>query len=135
MDHRRAGHPEKVTRAQWRVAREAVRQAEAAFSRQRSAIVATWQGMPMVEMDGSLAFVGPNGRVTLLDLFNGRRLLFVYHFWFEPGQTPCEGCTLWTDDLGDLGGGFANLHRHDAEIAFVSRATSAEIARAGAARG
>jgi hypothetical protein len=83
--------------------------------------------LPMVEIDKDHVFEGPNGKASLIDLFEGRRQLLVYHFWFQPGEEPCEGCSLWTYDLGDLGGDFASLRKYDTTLAFVSRASSAEL--------
>ena len=82
----------------------------------------------MVQMDMDHVFEGANGKVSLIDLFDGHSQLLVYHFWFQPGEEPCEGCSLWTYDLGDLGGNFANLHKHDTSLVFVSRASFTEIA-------
>jgi predicted dithiol-disulfide oxidoreductase (DUF899 family) len=40
--------------------------------------------------------VGPDGPVPLLDVFDGRRMLMVYHFMWHKGaphHQQCEGCT------------------------------------------
>ncbi len=44
------------------------------------------------------AFDGPHGKVSLLDLFEGRRQLIVYRAFFEPGvhgwpEQACRGCS------------------------------------------
>ena len=100
---------------------------EQEFAGERKTIVAKWRDMPMVAMDKDHLFQGPNGKISLIDLFEGRSQLLVYHFWFQPGEEPCAGCSQWTYDLGDLGGNFANLHKNDTSLAFVSRAPSTEI--------
>jgi predicted dithiol-disulfide oxidoreductase (DUF899 family) len=50
---------------------------------------------PMVKIDKQYTFTGPNGPVTLADLFDGRKQLIVYHFMLapedevrKPGNTP-----------------------------------------------
>ena len=119
--------PKIVPRTEWDEARKAMRKKEEEFGRKREALIAGWRNLPMLEMDEHHVFEGPNGKVCLADLFEGRRQLLVYHFWFQPGEEPCDGCSLWTGDLGDLGGDFANLHNYDTSLAFVSRAPPAEI--------
>ncbi|WP_338446951.1 DUF899 family protein [Pelagerythrobacter marensis] len=120
--------PDVVPRREWLAARGELRDKEKHLARQREALNDERQTLPMWKVEETPFFEGPDGPLRLRDLFAGRRQLIVYHFWFEPGAAPCDGCSLWTDDLGDLGGDFANLHRHDTSLAFVSRASQAEIA-------
>lgn len=127
--------PKIVSRKEWRAARTAMAKDEADAARVRNAIVVRWAGMSMVEMVKRHVFEGRDGTVGLIDLFEERSLLLVYHFWFQPGEQPCEGCSLWTSDLGDLGGHFKNLHDHDASLIFVSRASAAEIEEVKKQRG
>jgi predicted dithiol-disulfide oxidoreductase (DUF899 family) len=119
--------PRIVSRSEWLDARRRTKNEEESFGCERKDLIAKWRGLPMVEIDKDHVFEGPNGKVSLIDLFEGRRQLLVYHFWFQPGEEPCEGCSLWTYDLGDLGGNFASLHKYDTTLAFVSRASSAEM--------
>lgn len=119
--------PKVVSRTEWLEARKAMQKKEEEFRRKRAALIAQWRSMPMLEMDEDHVFEGPNGKLSLTDLFEGRRQLLVYHFWFQPGEEPCDGCSLWTSDLGDLGGNLVNLHNYDTTLALVSRAPSAEI--------
>jgi predicted dithiol-disulfide oxidoreductase (DUF899 family) len=73
-------------------------------------------------------FEGSDGTSRLVDLFEGRRQPMIYQFWLEMDGTPCEGYSMWTRDLGDLGGGFAHVHQKDTTLTYVSRATPNEIA-------
>ena len=78
----------------------------------------------MVEIDKDYVFEGPDGDTTLLDLFDGRRQLIVYHFMFGPSQDEgCNGCSMFVDNLGHL----AHLHARDTSFALVSRAALAKI--------
>jgi predicted dithiol-disulfide oxidoreductase (DUF899 family) len=79
--------------------------------------------MPRLRMRGDYAFEGPDGRVTLLDLFEGRRQLILYSFMFDPGGEPCSGCSMFSDQVGHL----AHMHARDTTLALVSRAPLAEI--------
>jgi predicted dithiol-disulfide oxidoreductase (DUF899 family) len=74
--------------------------------------------------------VGPDGKASLLDLFEGRRQLIVYHFMFAPGvdgwpKAGCPGCSFFVDQIGHL----AHLHARDTSFALVSRAPLANIQR------
>ncbi len=58
----------------------------------------------MVECDGTVEVVGPDGPVPFLDLFEGRDELVVYkHMWYDgaPHQGQCEGCTTTAWHLKD----------------------------------
>jgi predicted dithiol-disulfide oxidoreductase (DUF899 family) len=47
-------------------------------------------------------FAGPDGPVTLLDLFDGRDQLVVYQFMDNGPDHFCPGCTAFTDNITDL---------------------------------
>lgn len=115
--------PKIATQEEWLVAREDLLAREEDLARMREAVNAERRRLPMVEITKDYVFDAPQGRIRLPDLFEGRRQLLVYHFWFEPGEEPCEGCSLWVSDLGNL----ANLHAHGTSLALVSRASSADI--------
>jgi predicted dithiol-disulfide oxidoreductase (DUF899 family) len=75
-------------------------------------------------------FEGPNGPASLLDLFEGRRQLIVYRFFFEPGvagfpERGCFGCSFLADQVAHP----AHLNARDTTLAFVSRAPQADIER------
>jgi predicted dithiol-disulfide oxidoreductase (DUF899 family) len=73
-------------------------------------------------------FQGPDGEVGLLDLFEGRRQLLIYHFMFDPEwDAGCPSCTAGTDELND--GLLEHLHRRDTTYAMVSRAPLAKLER------
>ena len=127
--------PRKISQNEWLAERRAMTRIEEKFALERKDLVAKWREMPMVKIDKDLEFEGPNGKVSLIDLFDGRSQLLVYHFWFQPGEEPCEGCSLWTYDLGDLGGNFANLFKHGTSLVFVSRASPNEVAEVKKRRG
>src|SRR5690242_15263310 len=77
--------PQIVSRDEWLEARKAFLAEEKAFTRRRDALNATRRRLPMVRIEQDYAFTGPDGRATLLDLFEGRRQLIVTHFMFDPG--------------------------------------------------
>jgi predicted dithiol-disulfide oxidoreductase (DUF899 family) len=82
----------------------------------------------MVKIDKPYVFDGSAGTVSLLDLFEGRRQLIVYHFMFAPGvggwpTAGCPGCSLLVDQIAHL----AHLHARDTSFALVSRAPRSRI--------
>jgi len=115
--------PPIVSEAEWRRANQALREQEKAATRASDALAAERRRQPVTELSTEYRFEGPDGEVGLLDLFEGRRQLFVYHFWFPPGGKPCGGCSMFTDQIGHL----AHLNARDTSFALVSRASQAEI--------
>ena len=66
----------------------------------------------MVEVDANLALMGPDGPLTLLDAFEGRRQLIGYYFMWHhghPAAEQCEGCTWVTTQVAEL----SYLHSRD----------------------
>ncbi|MFE2563898.1 DUF899 domain-containing protein [Streptomyces mirabilis] len=85
-----------VDLATWQAARDELLVREKAHTREGDALAAARRRLPMVELDGTVEVVGPDGPVPFLDLFQGRDELVVYqHMWHDgaPHQGQCEGCT------------------------------------------
>jgi len=90
------GRPPVVDLATWQAARDELLVREKAHTREGDALAAARRRLPMVEFDGTVEVVGPDGPVPFLDLFQGRDELVVYkHMWWDgaPHQGQCEGCT------------------------------------------
>jgi predicted dithiol-disulfide oxidoreductase (DUF899 family) len=117
-------HPKVVSRDEWLVARKELLAKEKELTRHRDAVNAERRGLPMVEIDEEYVFEGPAGAAGLLDLFDGRCQLVIYHFMFHRDQGEgCPGCSHLVDNIGHL----AHLHARDTSFALVSRAPLAEI--------
>ena len=98
------GRPPVVDLATWQAARDELLVREKAHTREGDAIAAARRRLPMVELDGTVEVVGPDGPVPFLDLFQGRDELVVYkHMWYDgaPHQGQCEGCTTTAWHLKD----------------------------------
>ncbi|MDT3399130.1 DUF899 domain-containing protein [Streptomyces sp. B1866] len=98
------GRPPVVDLATWQAARDELLVREKAHTREGDAIAAARRRLPMVEFDGTVEVVGPDGPVPFLDLFQGRDELVVYqHMWHDgaPHQGQCEGCTTVAWHLKD----------------------------------
>jgi predicted dithiol-disulfide oxidoreductase (DUF899 family) len=124
--------PQVVTREEWLVARKELLVKEKELTRARDALNADRRRLPMVEITKAYGFDGPDGRASLIDLFEGRRQLIVDHFMFDPSwDEGCPSCSGRVDQYGNL----AHLHARDTTIAVVSRAPFAKIAPFRAGRG
>jgi predicted dithiol-disulfide oxidoreductase (DUF899 family) len=117
--------PPVVSDAEWQAAREVLLAQEKDATRARDALAAERRRLPRVRIEKDYIFDGPEGEVTLPDLFDGRRQLLLYHFMFGPNQeVGCDGCSMFVDQIGHL----AHLHARDTSFALVSRTPLAKIA-------
>lgn len=116
--------PPVVSEAEWREARLRLLDEEKALTRLGDRVNAERRRLPMVRVEKRYEFEAPEGSVSLLDLFEGRRQLIVYHFMFGPDWTKgCEGCTGLVNALGDL----SLLAERDTTFVLVSRAPLAKL--------
>lgn len=114
-----------VSREEWLAARKAHLANEKEFTRRRDALSAERRALPWVRVGKDYAFEGPDGRLSLADLFGGNSQLVVYHFMFGPDwKEGCPGCSFLADHFDG-----ANLHlkHHDVSLVAVSRAPYAEF--------
>ncbi len=116
--------PQIVSPAEWETVHAALLTKEKQATRARDALAAERRRLPMTRVDKQYSFDGPDGEMRLLDLFDGRRQLIVYHHMLKPGDDdPCSGCSMVVDNFCHL----AHLHARDTSLVVVSRAPSAEI--------
>ena len=128
--------PSVVSPEAWEAARQQLLVKEKALTRARDAMAAARRRMPWMAVEKTYAFEGPNGRVSLADLFEGRRQLIVCRAFFEPGvhgwpEHACKGCSLGADQIGNL----SHLNARDTTLVYASRASQADIARLKAQMG
>jgi len=116
--------PPVVSEAEWRAAHDPLLVKEKEATRARDALAAERRRLPRVRIEKEYTFDGPQAEVALLDLFEGRRQLLLYHFMFGPNQdVGCDGCSMFVDQIGHL----AHLHARDTSFALVSRAPIEKI--------
>ena len=77
--------PPIVSPQEWEAAREELLVKEKELTRARDALAAERRRMPRMAVEKDYRFEGPDGPASLLDLFEGRRQLIVYRFFYEPG--------------------------------------------------
>jgi predicted dithiol-disulfide oxidoreductase (DUF899 family) len=117
--------PTVVSPSEWQEAREALLVKEKEATRAGDALAAERRRLPMVRIDKDYVFDGPAGKTRLVDLFEGRRQLLLYHFMFGPNQEAgCDGCSMVLDQVCHL----AHLHARDTSFVAVSRAPFARLA-------
>jgi predicted dithiol-disulfide oxidoreductase (DUF899 family) len=118
--------PKVEARDEWLAARTRLLDAEKELTRRRDALNVERRNLPMVEVEEDYRFDGPAGEVGLVDLFDGRSQLIIYHFMFDPSwDEGCPSCTAGTDELS--AGFFDHLHTRDTSYALVSRAPFAKL--------
>jgi predicted dithiol-disulfide oxidoreductase (DUF899 family) len=122
--------PPVVSPQEWEMARQELLVKEKALTRSRDALAADRRRMPWMAVEKQYEFQGPEGKASLVDLFDGRRQLIVYRAFYEPGvkgwpEHACVGCSFVADQVAHL----AHLHARDTTLVFASRAPQADIAR------
>jgi len=122
--------PPIVSAPEWEAAHQQLLVKEKALFRARDALAAERRRMPWTPVENDYRFEGPNGKVSLLDLFEGRRQLILYRAFFEPDvfgwpDHACRGCSMLADQVAHV----AHLNARDTTLVFVSRAPQADIKR------
>ena len=120
--------PAVVDRAIFQAKLDTLLVREKAHTHKGDAIAAARRRLPMVEVDPNIALTGPNGPVTLLDAFAGRRMLIAYYFMWhkgEPAPEQCEGCTWVTSQVREL----SYVHSRDVTFAVFCQGPYDESAR------
>jgi predicted dithiol-disulfide oxidoreductase (DUF899 family) len=136
--------PPIVSAQDWEAALQEMLVEEKEHQRARDALVARRRRFPWMAVEKEYLFDGPEGRLTLLDLFQGRRQLIIYRAFIEPGtgdgdvpglpgwpEHGCVGCSLMADHIGNL----AHLNARDTTLVYASRASQADLDRMKARMG
>jgi predicted dithiol-disulfide oxidoreductase (DUF899 family) len=122
--------PPIVSAEQWQAGWQDMLVREKEVMRARDALAAQRRRMPWMAVDKNYFFEGPQGKASLLDLFDGRRQLIVYRAFIEPGtgdwpEHGCTGCSLMADHVPHL----AHLNARDTTFIYASRATQSDLQR------
>jgi len=112
-------HPPIATRDEWLAARKTLLAHEKEVTKHYDRVSAERRRLPMVKLEKTYTFDGPEGKRSLLDLFDGHHQLIVYHFMFDPTwENGCDGCTGFVNELADL----SMLPARDTQFVLISRA-------------
>jgi len=117
------GPLEIVEAEEWERALGQLREKEKAATATLDALAAERRRLPMVKIDKPYQFTGPKGKASLLNLFEGRKQLLLYHFMYAPGvngwpEAGCPGCSMFVDQISHL----AHLQTRDTSFCLVSLA-------------
>jgi len=111
--------PTVVSEQEWLAERKKLLALEKELTRQKDLVNSQRRRLPMVKVTKEYTFDGPEGKVRLLDLFDGKRQLIVHHFMFGPDwEAGCPGCTGHVNAIGDI----SSLEKLDTRYVIVSRA-------------
>src|SRR5208283_3067793 len=119
QNHRVVSHDE------WIAARKEFLAREKEFTRLRDQISQLRREMPWERVEKNYVFDGPEGKVSLADLFGGQSQLVVYHFMFDPSwEAGCKSCSFWADNYNPI---IVHLNHRDANLVAISRAPLAKL--------
>ncbi|AIE84463.1 DUF899 domain-containing protein [Fimbriimonas ginsengisoli] len=114
-----------VSLSEWIAAGKDLLQKEKEFTRARDALSAARRDLPWVKVESDYVFEGPDGPVSLSELFDGRSQLIVYHYMYAPGwDEGCIGCSFVCDHVDSAR---QHFEHHDVAYVAVSRAPLAEF--------
>lgn len=109
-----------VSPSEWRQARIELMERERELNQKRQELVKARQALPWEKVEKDYLFEGPEGTVSLSDLFGGKSQLIVYHFMYAPDwENPCKGCSFLADNLQ---GAVLHIRQRDIRTVLVSRA-------------
>jgi predicted dithiol-disulfide oxidoreductase (DUF899 family) len=122
------GMPAVVDRTTFQVELDTLRVREKAHMKEGDAIAAARRRLPMVEVDSATPLNSERGAVTLLDAFEGRRMLIAYYFMWNTGRPApeqCEGCTFFTSQVREM----SYIHSRDVTYATLCQGPYEESLR------
>lgn len=122
------GAPQVVNRSTFQAEVDSLRLREKAHMKESDAIAASRRRLPMVEVNAETPLIHEGGTVTLLDAFEGRRMLIAYYFMWYRGRTAaqqCHGCAWFTSQVREL----STLHSRDVTYATFCQGPYEESAR------
>jgi predicted dithiol-disulfide oxidoreductase (DUF899 family) len=112
------------TREEWLAARIELLEREKELTRRSDELAEQRQQLPWVRVDNEYSFETDSGTKSLVELFDGRSQLLVYHFMFGPTvegwpEAGCPGCSYTADSLD---GAVVHLEQRDVTFVATSRA-------------
>ena len=126
----KVARPPVASQTEWDAALATLLERERAVATAMHELAAARKRMPMVPIERDYEFEGPDGRRSLLELFDGRSQLILYRFFFEEGvpgwpDAGCVGCSSFADGVPKLG----LMHSRDITFAMASAAPQANLHR------
>ena len=109
-----------ATREEWQAEREELLKLEKEHTRRGDELARMRRELPWVKVENDYRLDTDDGPKALVELFDGRSQLLVYHFMFGPSyEAGCPVCSSMADGVNGL---LPHLHARDATLLFVSQA-------------
>ena len=110
----------------WLAARRTLLAKEKELTHMRDQLSEQRRALAWERVERAYELVGPDGRVALAELFQGKSQLVVYHFMYGPApeQQPCKSCSFWADNFERI---TVHLAHRDVRLIAVSRAPLAKL--------
>ena len=114
-----------VLRDEWLEARKILLQEEKDFTRLRDQLSRKRRQLPWLKVDTDYVFEDLSGKLSLVDLFEDKSQLIIYHFMYGPDwEEGCPSCSFWADNFNGID---IHLRHRDANMVVVSRAGLAQL--------
>jgi len=118
-----------VSHEAWVAARKKHLVEEKEFTKLRDRLSQAHRDLPWELVEKEYVFESESGRMTLADLFDGRRQLIMYHAMWDPDNASpatswtvdaaCPACSFWCDNINGI---IVHLNHRDVSLVVVSRA-------------
>jgi predicted dithiol-disulfide oxidoreductase (DUF899 family) len=118
-------HHRVATREAWQAERDALLEREKAHTRLGDELARQRRDLPWVKVEQDYRFGTDDGERSLIDLFDGRSQLLVYHFMFGPSYA--AGCPVNSSIADSIDGVVPHLNARDATMILVSQAPIEKI--------
>ena len=109
-----------ATHDEWLAAREELLEREKEHTRLGDELAKQRRELPWVRVDKDYRFETDDGEKSLVELFDGRSQLLVYHFMFGPSYE--AGCPVNSSIADSIDGVLPHLHARDVTFILVSQA-------------
>ena len=124
--------PPVVSAEEWQKTWQEMLVKEKELTRSRDALAAARRRMPWLAVEKQYVFEGPQGKLSLLDLFEGRRQLVLYRAFYDSNvygwpDHACIGCSLGADQVSPHH--HRTLNARDTTLAYASRGSQENLAR------
>ena len=114
-----------VLRDEWLEARKILLQEEKDFTRLRDQLSRKRRQLPWLKVDIDYVFEDLSGKLSLVDLFEDKSQLIIYHFMYGPDwEEGCPSCSFWADNFNGID---IHLRHRDANMVVVSRVGLAQL--------
>jgi predicted dithiol-disulfide oxidoreductase (DUF899 family) len=108
------------TQEEWDAAREELLAREKEHTRLGDELAQQRRELPWIPVEKEYRFDTDDGEKALVELFDGRSQLLVYHFMFGPSyEAGCPTCSSMADGINGV---LPHLHARDVTFLFVSQA-------------